>query len=125
MKTAILRQKLNIKRQAKNILLESLKIYANKVKKHAVIITASQLADLKKSQSADEFNNKFIKKYKFIEKLHLDSKAFKNSECSHVRYRSTSNRIAKLLNAKLITSYETKKIKKVAHKKSKKVTAKK
>lgn len=110
----------------KNIVLESVKLYANKkAVNDKVILTKAMLLDLSKSKDVRDFRNKFIRKYDIVKKLNLDSQAYKKALCSHVRYFSHANKVAELLKKEnFALVYEAKKDKK-AKTKAVKTTAKK
>lgn len=97
---SIIRQKLLVNfDKNKNLLLQSIKLFANnKARVDKAILTKSQVALLLKQKNIDAFNNVLIKQFKTISALKLDSQAYKNKLCKHVRYRSTTNRIAHVLN---------------------------
>lgn len=83
----------------KNILLESVKVYANKKSRtDKLLLTKNILKDLLHSKDVRDFREKFIKKYDIVAKLKCDSNAFKNNLCSHARYFAHANKVANLLN---------------------------
>lgn len=106
----------------KNILLQSVKVYANKkARTDKFLITKNVIKDLIRSKSTKEFRIKFIKKYGLVDKVNLGSKAFKAGLTSHVRYYALPNKVAKMLGRdnfivnwepKLKTKKATKTIKK-------------
>ena len=111
-------------------LLESIKVYAKRQKVDKVLLSKTQLDDLMKSRTVDEYRDKFIKKFKLVDKLNLSSRAFKAKLCSHARYFAHANLLAKKLNRdKLMLIYAKKSTAKISKKflksLAKKSTAKK
>lgn len=104
----IIKQKLVLSfDKSKNLLIQSIKTFSNsKLLIHKAILTKSEIACVLREKSHDVVANLLIKKIRLINKLHLDSVALKNNECSHVRYRSTINRVVKFLKRDdLATNY--------------------
>ncbi len=119
-KTEIIRERLTAEfDKNKNIVLKSIKIFANdKTREDKAILTRAQVNELRATKNRAVFLSLLSKKFDVVAKLKCDAQAKKHHLCKNTAYCVTADKVSQLLNNDAVKYVNRNAIKKTVIKKA-------